>query len=150
MKLYFRGDSIPTDGSGHLLITDISLHNEQTSTSDEDALFCVSSGGVAEIRPLPTDGDWYLDPEVDTTTNRPSGMRISERENTDIWKPLTWSSNSVQGWTWGRNNTRANSGNYHRLVGLKRASETAVEGKFTCHIPNDDNNNRFLLILYPS
>ena len=149
MELYFRGQSIPTDGSGHFLITDISLHNEQTSTSDEDALFCVSSGNVAEIRTEPTDGDWYQDPEFDTTTNRPSGMRISTKENTDIWSPLTWSSN-VKGWTWGRNNTRANDRNYHRLVGLKKVSETAVEGKFTCHIPNDDNNNRFLLILYPS
>ena len=145
MELYFRGDSIATDGSGHLLITDISLHNEQTSTSDEDALFCVSSGNVAEIRPLPTDGDWYLDSEVNTTTNRPTGMRISTREN-----PLTWSSNSVKGWTWRRKNTRLDNGNYHRLVGLKKVSETAVEGKFTCHVPNDDNNNKFLLILYPS
>ena len=150
VELYFRGDSIPTDGSGRLLITDISLHNEQTSTSDEDALFCVSSGNVAEIRALSTIGDWYLDPEVDTTTNRPSGVRISTREDTDNWSPLTWSSNCVQGWTWGRNNTRLDNGNYHRMVGLKKVSETAVEGKFTCHIPNDDNNNRFLLILYPS
>ena len=148
--MYFRGDPIPTDGSGHLLITDISLHIEQTNTSDEDALFCVSSGNVAEIRPHYAEGDWYLDPEVDTTTNRPSGIKISTREATDVWSPLTWCSNSVKGWTWGRNNTRANNGNYHRLVGLKRASETAVEGKFTCHIPNDDNNNRFLFILYPS
>ena len=150
MELYFRGDSIPTDGSGHLLITDISLHNEQTNTSDEDALFCVSSGGVAEIRPLPTEGDWYLDPEVGTTTNGPSGVRISTREShNENFAPLNWSRKSVQGWTWGRNTTYVN-GYQHRLVGLKRASETAVEGKFTCHIPNDDNNNQFLLILYPS
>ena len=151
MEFYFRGDPIPTDGSGHLLITDISLHNTQTSTSDEDALICVSSGNVAEIRTSPTDGDWYLDPEVDTTTNRLSGVKISMREDTDLWSPLTWSSNSVQGWIGGRNNTKVN-GYYHRLVGLKRASKTAVEGKFTCHIPimNNDNNNRFLLVLYPS
>ena len=150
MELYFRGDSIRTDGSEHFLIINISLHNEQTSTSDENAIFCVSSRNVAEIRPLPTEGDWYLDPEVDATTNGPSGVRISTREDTDIWSPLTWSSNSIHGWTWGRNSTRANDGNFHQLVGLKRVSDTAVEGKFTCHIPNDDNNNRFLLILYPS
>ena len=147
--MYFKGISIATGGTGHLLITDISLHNGQTSTNDENAIFCISSGNMAEIRPLPTDGEWYLDPEVNTTTNRPSGVRISTREDTVIWKPLTWSSNSVKGWTWGRNNTRVN-GYDHRLVGLKRASETVVEGKFTCHIPNDDNNNQFLLILYPS
>ena len=151
MELYFRGDSIPTDGSGHLLITDISLRNEQTSTSDEDAIFCVSSGNLAEIRPLPAEGDWYLDPEVDTTTKSPSGVRISMREDNNNFAPLTWSRKSVQGWTWERNNTRPKiNDDYHRLVGLKRASETAVEGKFTCHVPNDDNNNRFLLILYPS
>ena len=150
VELYFRGDSIPTDGSGHLLITDISLHNEQTSNSDEDALLCVASGSVSEIRPFQTEGDWYLDPEVDTITNRPSGVRISTREDTDVWKPLNWSRKSVKGWTWGRNNTRVNDGSFHRLVGLKRTSETAVEGKFTCYVPKDDNNNRFLLILYPS
>ena len=154
MELYFRGDSIPTDGIGHLLITDISLHNEQTSTSDEDALFCFSSGNLAELRLLPTEGDWYLDPEVDTTTNRlgyyrPSGVRISTREDNENFAPLNWSRKSVQCWTWGRNTTYVN-GYQHRLVGLKRASETAVEGKFTCHIPNDDNNNKFLLILHPS
>ena len=38
----------------------------------------------------------------------------------------------------------------YRLVRLRRVSETAVEGKFTCHIPGDSNNNRSLLILYPS
>ena len=145
MELYFRGDSIPTDGSGRLLITDISLHNEQTSTSDEDALLCVSSGNIAEIRPYAYDGDWYLDP---TTANRSSGMKISMRGG-DTMKPLTWRSNRVKGWAWGRNNTKVN-GYYHCLVGLKRASETAVEGKFTCHIRMDNNNNRFLLILYPS
>ena len=148
--MYLKGNSIPTDGSGHLLITEVSLHNEQTSTSDEDALFCVSSRNVAEIRPQSTDGDWYLDPEVDTTTSGPSGEKISTREYNDPWGPLTWSSYSVQGWTWGRNSTKVNSDNYHRLVGLKRASETAVEGKFTCYIPNDDDNNQFLLILYRS
>ena len=38
----------------------------------------------------------------------------------------------------------------YRVVRLKRVSETALEGKFTCQIPNDSNNNNFLLILYPS
>ena len=42
------------------------------------------------------------------------------------------------------------SGIYHHAVRLKRVSETAVEGKFTCHIPNDSNNNKSLFILYPS
>ena len=38
---------------------------------------------------------------------------------------------------------------WHRVLRLNRVSETALEGKFTCHIPNDSNNNKSLLILYP-
>ena len=74
-----------------------------------------------------------LDPELgDTTTTLDSGRRIS--------------GSSDRGWT--RNRGRVNIS--HRVVRLKRVTETAVEGKFTCHIPNDRNNNKSLLILYPS
>ena len=52
VEFLLRGDSIPTDGSGCLLITDISLHNEQDSTSDEDALFCHSTKDVTIIREI--------------------------------------------------------------------------------------------------
>ena len=135
VEFYLRNASIPTGGSGRLLITDIRLRNGQRSTSDEDALICRSSSNVAEVRITHGAGDWYLDPELgDTTTAFVSGRRINGSND--------------RGWT--RNRDRVKSINYHYVVRLKRVSETAVEGKFTCHIPNDSNNNKSLLILYPS
>ena len=136
VEFYLRNVSIPTDGSGRLLITDIRLRNGQRSTSDEDALICRSSGGVAELRISHGAGDWYIDPElVETNTTLVSGERISGSND--------------RGWTSNRDRENS-SGIYHHAVRLKRVSETAVEGKFTCHIPNDSNNNKSLLILYPS
>ena len=136
VEFYLRNVSIPTDGSGRLLITDIRLRNGQRSTSDEDALICRSSSNVAELRTHRSFNDWYLDPElVVTNTTLVSGRKISEIDD--------------RGWT--RNRGRVNSsGMYHHALRLKRVSETAVEGKFTCHIPNDSNNNKSLFILYPS
>ena len=136
VEFYLRNVSIPTDGSGGLLITDIRLRNGQRSTSDEDALICRSSRNVAELHTHHSFNDWYLDPELgDTTTTLSSGRRINGSND--------------RGWT--RNRGRDNSSvRYHLAVRLKRVSETAVEGKFTCHIPNDSNNNKSLLILYPS
>ena len=130
MEFYLRNVSIPTDGSGDLLITDIRLHNGQSSTSNEDALICRSSKNVAELRISHGAGDWYLDPELLV-----SGERI----------------NGINDRGWARNRNRINvAGVTYHVVRLKRVSETAVEGKFTCHIPNDSNNNKNLLILYPS
>ena len=136
MEFYLRNVSIPTDGSGRLLITDIRFRNGQSSTSDEDALICRSSSNVAELRTNKIFTDWYLDKEqVDTTKTSVIGIRINN--------------DSALGWT--RNRDRENSsGSYHFVVRLKRMSETTVEGRFTCHIPNDSNNNKSLLILYPS
>ena len=136
MEFYLRNVSIPTDGSGRLLITDIRLHNGQRSTSDEEALICRSSSNVVELRTNKRNTDWYLDKEqVDTTKTIVIGIRIN--------------GDSALGWT--RNRGRENSrGSYHFVVRLKRMSETTVEGRFTCHITNDNNNNKSLLILYPS
>ena len=78
MKFYLRNVSIPTDGSGDLLITDIRLRNGQSNTSDEDALICRSSEDIRTLRTILGAGDWYLDPELgDTTTTLNSGRRIS-------------------------------------------------------------------------
>ena len=136
VEFYLRNVSIPTDGSGRLLITDIRLRNGQRSTSNEGALICHSSEDTRTLHTILSAGDWYLDPELgDTTTTLVSGIRIS--------------GSSALGWT--RNRGRVNSsGMYHLALRLKRVSETALEGKFTCHIPNDRNNNKSLLILYPS
>ena len=132
VEFLLRGDSIPTDGSGRLLITDISLHNGLNSTSDEDALFCRATKDIAIARELNI-GDWYLEPDFESTTaNR-------TRINGD----------NDQGWTKSRHTVNV-TGPLYRLVRLKRVSKTAVEGKFTCHILGDSNNNRSLLILHPS
>ena len=139
VEFFLRGRSIPTDGSGRLLITDISLHNGQISTSDEEAVICHSSRNVKELRSSYTFDVWYIDPEVNTTTNTVTGERISEESND-------------RGWTVNGRFVHVNGGGSprHRVVRLKRVSETGLEGKFTCHIPNDSNNNKSLLILYPS
>ena len=60
VEFFLRGRSIPTDDSGHLLITDISLHNKQTSTSNEEALICRSSRNVIELKTLPNANNWIL------------------------------------------------------------------------------------------
>ena len=126
------GGYISTDGSGHLLITDISLTNGQTQTSNDSALFCHATRDVTVVRELDI-GDWYLQPDFDTTTA--IGGRIDE--DNDL------------GWTRDRGTGHVSRSSY-RQVRLKRVSQTAVEGKFTCQFPGDSNNNKYLLILYPS
>ena len=44
------GDYIPTDGSGRLLITDISLTYGQTQTSNDSALFCHATRDIKTVR----------------------------------------------------------------------------------------------------
>ena len=85
MDFFLRGRSIPTDGSGRLLITDISLHNRPTSTRDEEVLICRSSRNVGQLQYSRTFDFWYLDHEVNTTTNTVTGERISEGSNDRGW-----------------------------------------------------------------
>ena len=135
VEFYLRNASIPTGGSGRLLITDIRLRNGQSSTSNEDALICRSSRDVEELRDSKMHTDWYLDSEqVETTKPIVSGRRITES----------------YGWTRNRGTVISTSGIHYIVVRLKRKSETVVEGKFTCHIREDNHNNKSLLILYPS
>ena len=145
VEFFLRGRSIPTDGSGRLLITNISLYTKQTSNSDEEALICRSNRHVQELNTSPTTNKWYLDPEVVTTTNTVTGEMISEEIIGKGWT-------DDRGWTVNRDRVHVNGEGSpnHRVVRLKRVSETALEGKFTCHITNDSNNNKSLLILYPS
>ena len=139
VEFFLRGRSIPTDGSGRLLITDISLHNGHTSISDEEALNCRSSRNVGELLSSSTFDFWYLDPEVKTTTNTVTGERISGKTDN-------------RGWTVNRGivHVKGEGSPFHRVVRLNRLSETALEGKFMCNIANDSKNNMSLLILYPS
>ena len=110
-------DSIPTDSSRHILITDI-------RNNDEDALICRSERNNFTSNA----GDWYLDP---TERSTDTGDRIV--------------SPYPRGWT---RNRGLDSG--HRLVRLRRGSDTAEEGVFTCDMPGDIDTPRALGIYYPS
>ena len=110
-------------------------HKVLASTSDEEALICLSSRNGRELPTRPDYNYWYLDPEVETSINTVSGERIVRSDN--------------RGWTMNRSSVHVHY-IYHRVGRLKRVSDNAMEGKFTRHICNDINNNKSLLILYPS
>ena len=95
VEFFLRGRSIPTDGSGRLLITDISLYTKQTSTSDEKALICHSNRNVRELNTPPSTNKWYLDSEVVTATNTVTGEMISEGSIDGGWT-------DDRGWTVNR------------------------------------------------
>ena len=116
-----RNASIPSNGSGSVIITDInpSGHN------NEDALICRS-----EV-PISDGGDWYLHP-----------TEMSIDNNDRIMSPPP----PDRGW----NRNRAIDSEGHRLVRLRRAIDTAEEGVFTCNIHGDSNTPRSVGIYYPS
>ena len=125
-----NGNSIPNDGSGRVRITDI-------GDDDETALICRSGRDIFTFK----GGDWYLHPtqmstdDGDPNDDNDSGDRIvTFVRGTD-----------PRGW---RRNRAIDSG--HRLVRLKRASATAVEGVFTCHIPGDSGTPVSVGVYYPS
>ena len=126
LTLHLNGyDSIPTDGSGHIFITDIGLDDDSTSADDAGALLCQS-----DVTPNGGNGDWYLHP---TQLSTAEGDRI---ESTD---PRGWARN------------RGSDSDEHRLVRLKRHSTiTAEEGVFTCHIVGDSNTPVSVDIYYLS
>ena len=125
MTFSLRGDvSIPTDGSGRVLITDIN----PTGDNNEDALICRSERDTFTYS---SPGNWYLHP-TEMSTDSDDRIVISGYPD-------------PRGW--GRNRD-LDSG--HRLVRLWRGSDTAVEGVFTCHIPGDDNTPRSVGVYYPS
>ena len=94
---------------------------------------------MKELRTSPSTNKWFLDPEVNNSANTVTGERISEVNND-------------RGWTANRDTVQVNGKGspIHRAVRLKRVSETALEGKFTCNITNYTNNSKYVLILYPS
>ena len=83
-------------------------------------------------------GNWYLKPDFET---------IKHETIADIGDSVSYGFN--QGWTRNRGVVIVN-GTAYRLERLERVSEDAVEGKFTCHLREDSNNYKYLLILYPS
>ena len=133
MTFTLRGNSITTDGSGRVLITDIN----PTEDNDEDALICRS-----EIDTFTSNGgNWFLHPtemstdEGDPNDDSDNGDRIVSGGGTP--DPRGWS-----------RNRDLDSG--HRLIRLRRSSATALEGVFTCDILGDSNTPRSLGIYYPS
>ena len=66
-------DSIPSDGSGRVLITDINPNGD----NNEDALICRSETSISGNAPV---GDWYLHlTEMSTnTSDRVDTLRVSK------------------------------------------------------------------------
>ena len=120
MTFSLRSNSIPTDGSGHVRVTDI----YRTGDNNEDALICRSGKAIS------SSGNWYLHP---TQMSTDDGDRIV--------------SGDVPDRGWSRN--RAIDSEGHRLVRLRRASDTAEEGVFTCDIPGDFGTPVSVGIYYP-
>ena len=116
-------DSIPTDGSGRILITDINLNGD----NNEDALICRSEISISGNT---STSDWYSHP-----------TQMSTDEDDRIVSPP-----ADRGWK--RNRGRYSEG--HRLVRLRRVSATAEEGVLTCDIPGDINTPRSVGIYYSS
>ena len=113
VTLSLRGNSIPTDGSGRIVITDINPDGD----NDEDALICLSERSFYFNS---YGGDWYLHPTQQTMLD---SVRI---ESTDL-----------RGW----HRNRAVFADDRRLVRLRRDDSVAsggraLEGVFTCHISN--------------
>ena len=123
LEFLLNNISIPTDGSGRIIVT--AIVKSADNSTDPEALICQSrsEGGV---------GDWYLDLEDKNATSIADAHRIH--------------GNEYRGWTRNRNTMREG----YRVVRLKRVSDTAMEGRFTCKIPGDSDSPRGLLILYPS
>ena len=89
-----------------------------------NALICRSGKAIS------SSGNWYLHPTAMSTDD---GDRIG-------------SPPPDRGW---RRNRAANSEG-HRLVRLRRATDTAEEGVFTCHIPGDFGTPVSVGVYYPS
>ena len=120
MTFSLNGNSIPTDGSGHVCVTDI-------RNNDETALICHSGKATS------SGGNWYLHP---TEMSTDGGDRIVS----GVY--------SIPDRGWSRNRAADSEG--HRLVRLRRATATAEEGVFTCHIAGDFGTPVSVGVYYPS
>ena len=124
--LSLRGDSIPNDGSGRIVITDIN----PTGDNNEDALICLSEMSLL------SSGNWYLHPTQQTNDG---SVRISDTDS--------------RGWRRNRNVTHGGR-RLVRLrrddsVAMGN-NDRALEGVFTCDIPGDTNTPVHVGIYYPS
>ena len=129
VTLSLRGNSIPTDGSGRIVITDINPDGD----NGVDALICWSERNNSISK-----GDWYLHPTQQTADD---SLRI---QSTD-----------PQGWRRNRATFTISGSEILRLVRLRRDDSAAsggraLEGVFTCDIPGDSNTPVSVGIYYPS
>ena len=121
--------SIPTDGSGGILITDININPNRDNNND--ALICQSELSANDIEL----GNWYLHPSRQSTDSEDR-----------ILNPTKFDATPDRGWD--RNRDIDSEG--YRLVRLKRVSASAKEGVFTCDIPGDTSGPVSVEIYYPS
>ena len=122
-----RGVKISNTGDGRVLITDIKKNNE-------NALICRSE--ISTFDTITSRGDWYLHP-----------TKMSTNETDRIAPDITTHQGIIPDRGWLR--SRADDSEGHRVVRLKRVSDNAEEGVFTCIITGD-NSPRYLGIYYPS
>ena len=122
-----RGVNISNTSDECVLITDINPNGD----NNKDALICRSELPVSYTRSRR--GDWYLHPT---------------QMSTDVADRIKNPTDSAPDRGWLRN--RVNDSEGHRVLRLKRVSDTAEEGVFTCNIIDDLNNPRYLGIYYPS
>ena len=114
--------------SGPILITDISPNGDTTIS--------LECGSDEIITNQSVKGDWYLHPteqsieEEDRIANSPQSMNDRGWRRTRDRIPGVFTP--------------------RRIVRLKRVSDTAVEGVFTCHIPGDIPTPVSVGIYYPS
>ena len=132
VTLSLRGSSIPTDGSGRIIITDINPDGD----NNDDALICLS-----EV-PISNGGDWFLHP-----THQMTQHTTDESDRIE--------NNDPRGWLRNRATVTISGSKILQLVRLRRddsaASEgRALEGVFTCDIPGDSNTPVSVGIYYPS
>ena len=124
MTFSLRGESISTSGDVILNITDIGYGNA-------NALACHSENASREVSIYP---NWFIDP---------NGTHPVTNKNTTRLRSQTFD-------LWGWDRDRASDGDDEpHVVYLKRQSDTALEGYFTCQIGSDTNPTRGLFILYP-
>ena len=121
LTLSLRGASLPTDGSGRILITDIN----PSGINNDDALTCHI--GIGEVGT----GNFFLHPTSQSTIEA------------DMIKGII-----SDGRGWNRRRDRDSNGN--RLVFLRRVSDTALEGVVTCRAEGDDEATISIGVYYPS
>ena len=122
MEFLLDDQQIEMDGAGIVNISDITNNNDSALIRRSELNL---TGSLSE------ESHWCL---------IPSGQNPNDNATNIIYNM------DSRGW---RSN-RATDSDGHRIVRLMRWSLNATEGRFSCHIPGDNNTPRALRILYPS